>query len=50
MKLVRTKELILSWHPEDYASLRFKVEYEKNEWATIKKQYEESKLDSLLLG
>lgn len=38
----------VTWHPEDYASIRFKIEHEKNEWETIATEYRKNKLDSLL--
>jgi hypothetical protein len=38
----------VTWHPEDYASIRFKVTEEIQEWDTIKKAYENSRLDRLI--
>jgi len=38
----------VTWHPEDYASIRFKVEQEKSEWPSVEKAYKNSTLDSLI--
>ncbi|MDW5419286.1 hypothetical protein R6242_22190 [Iodobacter sp. CM08] len=39
----------VAWYPEDYASLRFKVDKEADDWILVEKEYLNSKLQSLIV-
>jgi hypothetical protein len=37
----------MSWHPDDYASFRFEVSYERDEWLGVADQYRKSTLPGI---